>query len=126
MLIAIQRIAERKIEEAMEEGRFAGLGHWKNRPLPEDDMQHVPPSLRMAYRVLKNGGYVPEEVSLKKEIATVEEMLARCTDERQRYNQLKKLNFLKFKLEARMGRSLHIDSNPTYHRKVVERLSVKG
>ncbi|HDK43827.1 MAG TPA: DUF1992 domain-containing protein [Desulfobacteraceae bacterium] len=42
MLTALNLIAERKIRQAIEEGTMADLGHWKNKPLPEDDMGHVP------------------------------------------------------------------------------------
>ena len=66
-------------------------------------MSNVPADLRMAYKILKNAGYVPEEVALQKEIARTEDLLAHCQDEKEKPKQLKKLSFLQFKLECRMG-----------------------
>ncbi len=123
MLSIIQTIAERKIQQAMTEGTLADLSHWKNKPLPPDDMPNVPPDLRMAYRILKNAGYVPEEVALQKEITRVEELLAACTDEKEKLRQLKKIGFLKTKLECRMGRSLQLGEEGPYYNKVIDKLS---
>ncbi len=127
MLTSLHRIAEKKIEKFLEEGRGHDLSHWKNKPLPlEDDMANVPPSLRMAYRILRNAGYVPEEVALQKEIVRLEDMLAHCSDEQEKVRQLKKLNFLRFKLETRMGKKLQVDSDSPYYSRMVDRISVPG
>lgn len=126
MLTALHIIAERKIEEYLLSDRFPDLSHWKNKPLPVEDMSHVPPDLRIAYRILKNAGYVPEEVALLREIARTEDLLAHCLDEKMKYKQLKKLNYLQFKLECRMGRKLVLDSDSPYYPKVVERVAVRG
>lgn len=126
MLTAIQIIAERKIEEYFRSGNAPDLSHWKNRPLPVEDMSNVPSDLRMAYKILKNAGYVPEEVALRKEIARTEDLLAHCQDEKIKFKQLKKLSYLQFKLECRMGRSLILDSDSPYFAKVVEKIPVHG
>lgn len=122
MLTALHKIAERKIEQAIAEGKIPDLSHWKNKPLPEDNMHSVPADLRLAYRMLKNAGYIPEELALCKEIMQTEELLAAATDEKDKYNQLKKLNFLKSKLECHQGRSLRIDDDSPYFSKVVDRV----
>ncbi len=125
MLTSLHRIAERKIEQYLKEGRGPDLSHWKNKPLPlEDDMANVPTSLRMAYRILRNAGYVPEEVALQKEIVRIEDMLASCSDEKIKIKQMKKLDFLRFKLETRMGKKLRVDCDSPYYSKVVGVLSV--
>ncbi|BCX82319.1 hypothetical protein MIT9_P1905 [Methylomarinovum caldicuralii] len=69
------RLAEERIQEAMAQGAFDDLPG-AGKPLPEDDLPGVPPELRMAYRILKNAGYVPEEVQLRREIADVHRLLA--------------------------------------------------
>ncbi|NLX18638.1 MAG: DUF1992 domain-containing protein [Desulfobulbus sp.] len=61
MLSIIQTIAERKIQQAMAEGTMPDLSHWKNKPMPPDDMANVPEDLRMAYRLLKM-----QDMSLKR------------------------------------------------------------
>ena len=68
MFTVLHKIAERKIEQAIAEGKVPDLSHWKNKPLPEDTMHNVPADLRLAYRMLKNAGYIPEELALRKEI----------------------------------------------------------
>lgn len=122
MLTSLHFLAERKIQEAIREGRIADLSHWKNKPMPKDDMANVPSDLRMAYRMLKNAGYVPEEVALQKEIVRTEDLLQHCTDEQEKYVQLKKLKFLKFKLELRMGKKLQLDDESPYFERVVDKL----
>lgn len=124
MLTIIQTIAERKIQQAIAEGTMADLSHWRNKPLPPDDMPNVPPDLRMGYRLLKNAGYVPEEVALQKEITRIEDLLATCSDEREKIRQLKRLGCLKTKLECRMGRSIQLGEDGPYYNRVVDRLSL--
>lgn len=122
---ALHKIAEQKIERAMAEGRGADLSHWRNKPLPEDNMKNVPADLRMAYKILKNSGYIPEELALgigNKEIIRTEELLVCAVDEQEKYKQLKKLNYLKFKLECRKGRPLYLDEDSPYYGKVVDRV----
>lgn len=46
------------------------------RPLPEDGFLETPTELRMAYKVLKNAGYVPDEVALMQELQAWRDQLA--------------------------------------------------
>ncbi len=123
MLSIIQQIAERKIQQAMEEGSLPDLSHWKNKPLPQEDLSNVPPDLRMAYRLLKNAGYVPEEVALQKEITRMEQLLETCRDEKEKVRQLKKIGCLRTKLECRIGRSIELGEDGPYYERVVDRLA---
>ena len=126
MITGLHIIAERKIEEYLRENRGPDLSHWENKPLPVEDMSHVPADLRMAYKILKNSGYVPEEVALQKEIVRTEDLLAHCKDEKTKLKQLKKLNFLLIKLECRVGRKLHMESDSPYYDKVVDKVTVNS
>lgn len=126
MLTALQIIAERRIEEFLQKEDVPDLSHWKNRPLPVEDMSNVPSDLRMAYKILKNAGYVPQEVALQKEIARTEDLLAHCRDEKEKYKQLKKLSFLQFKLECRTGRRLRLESDSPYFDRVVDTISLNS
>ena len=124
MLEAIRRIAERKISEAIRKGHLDTRG-WCNRPLPMINDTLVPEELRMAYKILKNAGYLPPEIETKKEIQHVEDLLATCEDEYTRVKQIKKLNYLMLKLDIMRGDSGNIECQEAYYRKVVERTSVK-
>lgn len=76
----LHRIADRKIEAALERGEFdhlAGAG----RPLDLEDLSRVPEDLRAGYVVLKNAGVLPEELELKKEMLRLEDLIAACHDE---------------------------------------------
>ncbi len=64
----IQSIAERRIEESMARGDFDDLPG-RGRPLELEDDSHVPPELRMAYKVLRNAGCVPPELAERKRSA---------------------------------------------------------
>ncbi|MEW6593663.1 MAG: DnaJ family domain-containing protein [Thermodesulfobacteriota bacterium] len=121
MLSAIQIIAERKIAQAIQNGELAVEG-WQNRPLPDDDV-HVPPELRMAYKLLKNAGYLPPEIEAKKEIQQLEELIAATGDEHERLRQMKKLQALCLKCNTMRQRPIHVEEGD-YHRKVVERIPV--
>lgn len=126
MLTVLNIIAERKIEEHLRLNRGPDLSHWKNKPLPAEDMSHVPPDLRIAYKLLKNAGYVPEEIELQKEITRTEDLLAHCTDEKEKLKQVKKLQCLKLKLDCRMGRSFRLDSESPYYDKVVSKVPINS
>ncbi|MEM7254047.1 MAG: DnaJ family domain-containing protein [Pseudomonadota bacterium] len=68
-------IAERRIEAAMERGEFDNLPG-EGLPLNLEDDAHVPAEYRLIHRVLKNSGYVPEQVTIRKAIAVLEDKLA--------------------------------------------------
>jgi hypothetical protein len=123
MLEAIRLIAERKISEALQKGQLDNES-WRNRPLPMTNDNMVPVELRMAYKILKNAGYLPPEIETKKEIQQIEDLLANCEDERIRVKQIKKLNFLVLKLNTMKGDAASIEGQEEYYRKIVERISV--
>jgi len=124
MLNAFRIIAEQRITEAIENGML-NTADWHGRPLPVEDNRLVPEDLRMAYKVLKNAGYVPPEIETRKEIYNLEELIARTEDEHVRVKQLKKLHFLVMKLNGMRQGSSTIEDQQRYYQQVVERLSVK-
>jgi len=69
-----EKIAERKIREAMEQGAFDNLPN-AGQPLDLDDYFATPAPLRMAHSILKSAGVVPAEVELFKELAAAEQRL---------------------------------------------------
>lgn len=92
-------IAERKILEAFEEGKFDDLA-CKGRPLPEEDFSGVPEDLRLGYKVLKNAGVLPRQMQLKKEIAVLKAALAKCPEGPRRRRLSKRLALKMVNYEA--------------------------
>ena len=124
MLNAFRIIAEQRITEAIKDGRL-DTADWHGRPLPVDDNRMVPEDLRMAYKVLKNAGFVPPEIETRKEIHNIEELIARTDDEHVRVKQLRKLHFLVMKLNGMRQGFSTIEDQHRYYQQVVERLQVK-
>jgi hypothetical protein len=75
----LSRIAESKIREAMADGAFDHLVG-RGRPLRLDDFSRVPEELRVAHKVLKNAGVLPEELQLRKEMARLDGLIAHTGD----------------------------------------------
>jgi hypothetical protein len=123
MIDAIRLIAERKISEAIEKG-LLDIEAWRNKPLPTSNDSMVPDDLRLAYKMLKNGGYLPPEIETKKEIQQLEDLIAANEDEHTRLKQIKKLNYLMMKLDAMRGDAASIENQERYYQQVVEKLSV--
>ncbi|MUG89204.1 DUF1992 domain-containing protein [Paenibacillus timonensis] len=72
-------LAEQKIAEAMARGEFDDLPG-KGKPLKVEDLSGVPEDLRMAYKLMKNAGYVPEEIQLQQEMVRLADLLAACEE----------------------------------------------
>jgi hypothetical protein len=67
----LDALVERRIEAAIARGEFDDLPG-AGRPLVLDDDPLVPEELRVAYRLLKNAGYVPPELT---QVAAVNQLL---------------------------------------------------
>lgn len=119
----LQLIAERKIDEAIKEGRLK-IDGWQGRPLPDDADPYMPEDLKMAYKILKNAGFVPPEVETRREIERLEEIIAGSIDEQTRLKQMKKLEVLLRKLAMMRPEAGNIALQEEYYRKIVERVSV--
>jgi len=121
---SIAFIAEQKILKAMEEGDL-NSPRWKNKALPLEDDHMVPDDLKIAYKLLKNSGYLPPEIEERKEIKRIEDLIASTEDEHERLKQMKKLNVLLMKVEEKRAFKSNIATQEDYYRKVVEKISVK-
>ena len=121
MIRALQKIAEQRIAKAIEDGTLKTDG-WKNRPLPFNDDAFVPEDLKMAYKILKNSGYVPPEIETRKEIQKLEDLIVKTEDSHQRVKQMKKLDLLMRKIDAQRSRPSSIEHDDVYFRKIVEKI----
>ena len=64
-------IVEKRLEEAAAKGELSGLPG-EGRPLDLDDDALVPPELRVAYRIVRNAGFLPPELA---DIAEVQALI---------------------------------------------------
>ena len=117
----MDKIAEERIREAIERGEFDDLPG-KGEPLNLEDDSHLPPDLRMAYKILKNADCLPPELELRKEIRTTEALLAGIQDTQEKYKQMKKLNYLIMKLNMTRRVSMALEENQHYYEKVVDKM----
>jgi hypothetical protein len=92
-------LVEKRLEEAERQGVFRDLPHQGQR-LELEDLDGVPAELRMSYKLLKNAGYLPEELELKKSLLTLDDLLSACSDPEERIGleRQRSLNQLRFEL----------------------------
>ena len=119
-MLAFDVIAERRILEACARGDFDDLPG-TGRPLELDDDRLVPEDLRMAYRILKNAGYVPPEVQTLKDIRELERLIQSTENGEQRSLALRKLHLLTMQVNESRAGSLQLEA--TYFDKFVGHLA---
>ncbi|HEY8540610.1 MAG TPA: DnaJ family domain-containing protein [Steroidobacteraceae bacterium] len=120
----IERLAEQRILAAMERGEFDNLPG-AGKPLDLDDDANVPPELRVAYRILKNAGFVPPEVELRREIADAESLLVQALSPAERSAANRRLEFLLTKLSAMRGRARDARLEAAYYDKLADKLRAR-
>jgi Domain of unknown function (DUF1992) len=118
---AIERLAEQRILEAMERGDFDHLPG-AGKPLNLDEDKDVPIELRAAYRILKNAGFVPPEIELRREIANAEQLLAQALSSGERQAASERLEFLLIKLAASRRGLRDAQVEAAYYDKLAERV----
>lgn len=95
----IDQWAERHIQDALQSGELdnlPGQGH----PLCLEDDSQVPAELRTGYRLLKNAGYLPPELQLRRDALDIIDLLKVVSDTCDEANMLrKKLRLLEMKLQ---------------------------
>jgi len=123
-MVAFEKIVERKIREAQEAGAFDDIPG-SGQPLDLEDDANVPDDLRLAYKVLKNADCLPPEIQLRKEIRQMEDMLDNIPDEKEKYRQIKRINFKIMQLNMMGKKSPLLEDNQIYYDKVIEKLDVK-
>jgi hypothetical protein len=118
------KLAENRILQAIEAGEFENL-QGKGQPLNLEDDSHIPPELRMAYKILKNADCLPPELVLHQEVVNLQELVASMPDEAEKLKQMRRLNFLVMKLNMMRPVSAQLLENDLYTPKVLERLESK-
>ena len=110
---ALRRLADRRIEEAMREGKFdnlAGAGKPLDlEPMPADE------SARMTWwmlRILKGADFTPDEIRLRRQIESLKSELAAATTEPRVDALVKTINGLVHQLNTLGTNAIHIAVSP--------------
>lgn|SRR5690554_5736030 len=116
----IDRLAEARIQEAVERGELSNLPG-EGKPLELDDDSLVPPELRAGYRLLKNAGFLPPELEWRREVRDIEALLRCCSDVETGRRARLRLDLLRAQLEQR-GRCSPLWTEQDYYEKLVDHL----
>jgi hypothetical protein len=110
---ALRRIADRRIEEAMEAGKFDRIeGQGKPldlEPMPAEEDQRL---MWWALRILKQNDVVPHEVQWRKEVDVLKAQLATTTDAAARGGLVRRINDLVRKVNTLGTNALQGDLAP--------------
>jgi hypothetical protein len=105
-------LCEQRIAEAMRQGEFDGLPG-AGQPLDLDEDPLVPAEQRMTNRILKNAGYLPPELGLRKEIAELRAQLE-ALGEDLRAPAVRRLAALMLQLSLSRGQTVNLAHENQY------------
>lgn len=95
----IDQLVEQHIRDAQEKGELSNLPG-EGAPLHLDDDSGVPAELRTAYRLLKNSGYLPPELEMRREALALNDLLHKLDPDDVKSRELtKRLALLEIKLQ---------------------------
>jgi hypothetical protein len=118
----LERIAEEKIREAMERGDFENL-ELAGKPLRLDANGLVPDDLRLSYKILKDAGFLPPEMELRKEIVTLKALLDEVSDGDEGVALARRINAKILKLNLLLKRSIESEDREVYVERIREKMS---
>lgn len=121
-MYAFEIIAERKIQEAMERGEFDN-NPLAGKPLPPDGLDNVSPEFRMALKIMKNAGIVPEEIDLRRQISSINDLLRICASDEEKIKLRIKLNEKQLRYNMLMEKRTGKVFLPEYHEKIMAKLA---
>lgn len=114
-MVDFSRIAEQRLREAMARGELDELPG-RGQPLPPDEARAVPPELRMAYKILKNHGLVPREVTLLRDIDAARKRVEQAVDAEVRASELRQLEALCLEYNTMKRRHADLEASAIPHR----------
>jgi hypothetical protein len=122
----VDKLAEASIQAAIERGELSNLPG-EGKPLRLDDDSMIPEELRAGYRLLKNSGFLPPELQLRKEICEVEQLLRQVDDpgSREYYQARARLEMLRTRLDATRRGQTNLQLEDCYYHKLLERFGAR-
>src|SRR4051812_25837025 len=96
------RIAEDKIKEAIKNKEFENLPGMGKPQDFKDDLPGMNAEMKMGYRILKNAGFLSDNVDIRKEMLTIEDLISVATDDAEIARLQEKLTRKKLQFEKVM------------------------
>jgi hypothetical protein len=117
----LTKIAEQRIREAMDRGEFDHLP-LQGQPVPLEELSGVPEALRMGYKILLNAGVLPEEIQVRKDVVSLQQLLAACDDPAEQASLRHRLNEKTLRYNMMMERRHRAPMLRHYHAKILRKL----
>ncbi|ACN14040.1 conserved hypothetical protein [Desulforapulum autotrophicum HRM2] len=122
MIPGFEAIVEQRIKQAQENGELDNLPG-QGQPLPNEEIDFSN-ELRLAHKILKNAGFLPPEVELRRDISAMEQLLDAVepgSGEQERIR--KKLNLLMTRLGMTKTTRKTISIPAEYRNSIINRMS---
>lgn len=119
-MLLLDKLAERQIEQHIETAD-CGANTYARQALDLTVDMHVPSQVRALYRVLKQSGFVPEEVALHNQIKSLNQLLSCVTCEQERGRAARRLQALELQLELK-GRGISARPVGEYQQQLMQRM----
>ncbi|MDY0220438.1 MAG: DUF1992 domain-containing protein [Desulfobacterium sp.] len=122
MIPGFEAIVEERIKQAQQRGEMDNLPG-QGKPLPREDIDFSN-EFRLAYKILKNAGFLPPEVELRKDIFAMEQLLDAVepgSAEQERIR--KKLNLLLTRMGMMQNTKRTISIPEQYRNSLINRIS---
>jgi hypothetical protein len=117
----IDQLVEQRIKAAQERGELDNLAG-EGKPLELDDDSAVPAELRIAYRLLKNSGFLPPELETLKNVRHAESLLHHLEDNEERTRLMQKISVMKMQLSKSGHQLSHLVDETQYREKLLKRV----
>jgi hypothetical protein len=103
MIPGFEKIVEERIKTAQKNGAFDNL-EGTGKPFVLESDHPAPDDCRLACKILKNAGFLPPEIELKKKISQTELLLEATDAASVQHREIRrKLNYLLTKLDVLRG-----------------------
>ncbi|SDK35315.1 DnaJ family domain-containing protein [Sediminibacillus albus] len=120
------RMAEEKIQEAIRKGDLDNLPG-RGKRLHLEDLSAIPEDMRTSYLLMKNSGYLPEEVRLKKELLSLQQMIDLSEDPDQKAEYQNKLSQKEIQLKLMLEKQ-NVQKTNSFHKyssKIYNRFGIR-
>lgn len=116
-------LAEQKIQEAIRRGELENLA-LRGKPIPKEDLSGVPDELRMGYKILKNAGFLPEELQINRDMVQLKDLLLCCHDEEERKSLKRQLSLKQLHFDLLQERNRRNRAFAQYQQRVLGRIGL--